>query len=268
MLQGYFLVEDRMMTNCEYKCVTTKDKTLLSQSDLVIFRLRDIFVNELPKFKHPDQLWLIGDIESPVNIKMKWSRRSIFYIHQDQAIKILNGKFNWSATYKSSSDFPVPYVQTFRLKEKNNVSYEDLKKKTKTSFWTVSNCFSPHVNIRMQYAKELKNHLKLDIFGKKRCQDNKPLPCGESSLCFHHLLKNTYKFYLAFENSICKEYVTEKLGRALKYGSLPIVLGSSIEDVTKITPPDSFLHVDNFTSPKELAEYVNYLDSNFEVKGF
>jgi hypothetical protein len=30
----------------------------------------------------------------------------------------------------------------------------------------------------------------------------------------------------------------------------------------KHSPPNSFIHVDDFSSPQELAKYLNYLDSN------
>jgi hypothetical protein len=30
----------------------------------------------------------------------------------------------------------------------------------------------------------------------------------------------------------------------------------------KITPPNSFIHVDDFESPKDLANYLHYLDGN------
>ena len=43
---------------------------------------------------------------------------------------------------------------------------------------------------------------------------------------------------------------------------LPIVLGATLPEVATVAPQDSFLHVDNFTSPRQLAEYLTYLDKN------
>ena len=34
-------------------------------------------------------------------------------------------------------------------------------------------------------------------------------------------MNNTYKFYLAFENSICPDYVTEKFFNILQYNVIP-----------------------------------------------
>lgn len=41
-----------------------------------------------------------------------------------------------------------------------------------------------------------------------------------------HKLAAKYKFALAMENAICDDYVTEKLWRPLRLGSVPIVFGS------------------------------------------
>ena len=45
-------------------------------------------------------------------------------------------------------------------------------------------------------------------------------------------------------------------------GMLPIVMGPRIENYERMLPPDSFLHVDNFTDVSALAEYIKYLDNN------
>ena len=39
-------------------------------------------------------------------------------------------------------------------------------------------------------------------------------------------------------------------------------MGASEEAYQRVLPPNSFLHVDNFTSPKELADYLKELDKN------
>jgi Glycosyltransferase family 10 (fucosyltransferase) C-term len=71
--------------------------------------------------------------------------------------------------------------------------------------WFVSNCNDR--NGRLNYARELSKHISVDIYGK--C-GTKTCPRSTESSCFE-LLKEDYKFYLAFENSNCKDYITEKL---------------------------------------------------------
>ncbi len=58
----------------------------------------------------------------------------------------------------------------------------------------------------MQYARDLQQHIDVDIYGG--CGDKK-CPRSQQNTCFD-LLNKRYKFYLAFENSNCKDYITEK----------------------------------------------------------
>lgn len=39
-------------------------------------------------------------------------------------------------------------------------------------------------------------------------------------------LVSKYKFSLAMENAVCKDYITEKLWRPLVVGSVPVIFGS------------------------------------------
>ncbi len=72
-------------------------------------------------------------------------------------------------------------------------------------------------------------------------------------------MRNDYKFLLAFEMGVCKEYVTESFFKMDNY-ILPIVLRE--EDLLKLAPKDSFLAVDNFTSVEALGKYLKRLDEN------
>jgi hypothetical protein len=73
-------------------------------------------------------------------------------------------------------------------------------------------------------------------------------------------LKNTYKFYLSFENSLCVEYFTEKVEKVYNLDVVPIVLGHA--RYNQHLPPKSFIDVRDFRSPKHLADYLKILDAN------
>ena len=68
-----------------------------------------------------------------------------------------------------------------------------------------------------------------------------------------------YYFYLAFENSICKDYVTEKFFNAMNQSVIPITLGAG--DYEKIAPKNSYIDAyKNFrNNPKQLATYLHDL---------
>ena len=79
-------------------------------------------------------------------------------------------------------------------------------------------------------------------------------------------MNTEYKFYLAFENSNCRDYITEKFYvNGLKNDILPVVMGARKEDYVRSAPQKSFIHVDDFDSPEDLAKYLKELDSNDDL---
>ncbi|CAM1303742.1 Uncharacterised protein g3593 [Pycnogonum litorale] len=77
------------------------------------------------------------------------------------------------------------------------------------------------------------------------------------------MLDQKYKFYLSFENSICKDYVTEKFYKILPYDAVPIVFGGG--DYASIAPTSSFIDVTTFSSIKDVAEHIKKLDKDDEL---
>ena len=125
----------------------------------------------------------------------------------------------------------------------------------------VSNC-DAHSE-RLQFVKEVQEHFPVDIYGK--CGTKK---CSYSSShnCFKSLGKD-YKFYLAFENSNCRDYITEKFYyNALGNDMIPIVMGARPEDYKRVAPHKSYIHVDDFEGgPMQLANYLMKLEANDEL---
>ena len=87
--------------------------------------------------------------------------------------------------------------------------------------------------------------MDIDIYGK--CRN---FQCPEDQSCHDYLAEN-YKFYLSFENSLCIDYVTEKLWSQLKRDILPITF-SWISN-TEMLPPHSYINAVDFGSVKELT---------------
>lgn len=68
-------------------------------------------------------------------------------------------------------------------------------------------------------------------------------------------------FYLSFENSICKDYITEKFWR-MKNLIVPVVLNRAIYDVDVLK--GTFIAASDFDSPSSLAMYLKNLSSDKE----
>ena len=70
------------------------------------------------------------------------------------------------------------------------------------------------------------------------------------------LEEGQYKFYLAFENHNCQDYITEKFFNVIRRGDIvPVVMGATKEAYNLFGPPGSFIHVDDFAGPAELGGY-------------
>ncbi|RNA26239.1 glyco 3-alpha-L-fucosyltransferase A [Brachionus plicatilis] len=116
-------------------------------------------------------------------------------------------------------------------------------------------------------------YVNVDVFGK--CSKNfhhnenkEPCSASPDGDCFKKFM-NGYKFRLAFENSLCTDYITEKFWSMYNpefifdVHSVPIVRGARDYQYKKDVPFENFyLNTQNFKSPKELADYLNYLDAN------
>ena len=233
-------------------CHVTNNRRRLNVSALVLFHARDLMT--LPSFHRPEQRWLYFSLESPVNT------RSPGYSDP----KSLDGVFNLTMTYSRDSDIPIARRETIAANSGQSVAEKTINYadgKNRMALWMASNCRSKKRNA---LVKTLRTYLSVDIFGR----------CGEQDPCSpkekHHLnytscdqeLFSKYKFYMALENSQCREYITDKFWKGLINGMLPVVMGPPIQDYERVAPPNSFLHVDNFTSVEALADYMTYLDNH------
>ena len=143
-----------------------------------------------------------------------------------------------------------------------SVDYTKKKKTGTVIAWLASECVTQ--SRRERYVRELQKYIPVDIYGE--CG---PLKCGSRSLgtwakdkCHEKLLhlNNSYKFYLSFENSFCKDYVTEKLLLLEKLNVIPIVMGAV--DYSNMRPKNSFIDVRDFSSPRDLARHLHYLNKH------
>lgn len=242
---------------CSVKnCRLSYDDADVDNADAVLFHLHQTRgVDELPKnvkFENRiKQRWVFLTDESPRHT----------FLRGGQSMANYNGLFNWSMTYRMDSDVPVPYGRTI-LKMSGTSPETETETKTvmKSKLVAVlgSNCGGN--NRRWDYVKRLEDSLreKLDIFGHCLNGDTKSCPGHFTSDC---KAINDYKFYLSFENSNCREYLTEKVfWNAYEKNSVPVIMGAPRDDCVRYLPPKSYIHTDDFANPNTLADYLVYLD--------
>lgn len=129
--------------------------------------------------------------------------------------------------------------------------------KSRSVVWMSSHC--PTHGGRDLFAEELSKYIDVDVYGT--C-GTKVCPNGQTEQCLLKFAQN-YKFFLAFENTLCKDYITEKFFRTLKYNIIPVVFGGA--DYDRFAPPGSFIDALSFKSPKHLAFFLTGVGKNFKL---
>jgi hypothetical protein len=248
---------DRHFKDPSIRCTITNDRSQINVSDVVLFRARRLDELPLPTRPSPKQKWVFFEVEPP------------YKVYEFTNLTKYKDVFNLSATYSSESDFPhLIDLKKCHVDEKKLQLYSKMNfaaNKTRNVAWFATNCKSQ--SKREQYIKEMQSNIGVDIYGK--CGN---LSCGTNyfkswseAKCHETLFNynNSYRFYLAFENSLCYDYLTEKLWKLKGYSVIPIVMG--LADYKNMLPEKSFIDVTDFESPQKLAEFLLKLSKNDEL---
>ncbi|CDW55714.1 Glyco transf 10 domain containing protein [Trichuris trichiura] len=249
-------VTDEYLSSCgQLNCHVTFDRRLINESAAVVFYANNIDTMDLlPKIRQPHQHFVLLLMEPPPEaskVAFKAVEKNFFTL---------------TMSYRRDSDIFSPYGY-FRLREKplkttRAVWRRIALSKSKILFWIANSCNTS--SKREVYVQKLKQYMQVDAYGNcgnLKCQKanatyEKVHPCEQT-------LKKDYKFYLAFETSVCEDYVTEKVFNLLDSHLVPIVFKRSIAQ--PLLPKGSFIAADDFNDPKELADYLNYLNKNWEA---
>ena len=227
-------------------CEITSDRKHLNRSDAILFHSQRLDGD--PPSKYPHQRFVFATNESPEN---SWN--SLYSSPQWKHV------FNWTITYRLDSDIVLHYGLLEKKESyvpKNLTTLAERVNKRQPVAWMASNCHQPKSRHRDEYVKSLERWITVDKYGL--CGD-KVCKKKDNEKCLQ-MLNNSYNFYLAFENSFCKDYVTEKLYKILPLDVIPVVRGGA--DYLKFIPKHWAINTADFNSTKQLANYLIYLQKN------
>ncbi|KAI6198879.1 Fucosyl transferase [Aphelenchoides besseyi] len=211
-------------SECPYSCLFTHNKSHVKDAAIRILHQRDF--ESWPPL-NPTALNAFLIMESPENAK----------IYGDSMFN--ENFFNVTISYRSSSTIYLPYNE-FVLRDGSESldqiwTSKQVEKavsmKKKEVFAAISNCVAV-TSGRKEYIEELSKHINVTKVDE-------------------------HYFTLAFENSICPEYTTEKYWR-LKELVVPVVLSRSVLNPNQVLD-GTFIAASDFESPRELAEFLQTL---------
>ncbi|KAH8283256.1 hypothetical protein KR044_006660 [Drosophila immigrans] len=236
----------------------------LDEYDAIVFHVAQPFplLQPLPLHRQPHQTYVFALMEPPGETKHRLSDERNFY--------------NLTMSYRLDSDIIWPYAhlmdaetgalvapslephwrQAPQLGSWNDSTVLELwPQKNKMAAWFVSHC--PTLSRREELAAALQEHIDVDIYGK--CGT---LSCARGDPRCDEMLDTDYMFYLAFENSLCVDYVTEKLYAALQRHIVPVVFGGA--NYTRFLPPHSYIDANRFENVEQLAAHLRYVADDLD----
>jgi len=276
------VIENGTEFTCESKMY--KNAADLATADVIIFSpVLQLWPNRLETYQRDilqklqkNKIFVFMQLESPA------FHRPECYYPSCLDLKMYDNFINATSTYRIDSTYPIPYGHAIsvskRIKQMDGLQIADplditkRQGKSRGAVILISNCGSHRRNFLIKRLSQLvrwpNGTRALEVYG--RCADAwSSLIINENTntVLAARRYKNQeikaelmkYKFYLSFENSQCKDYITEKFyDKALSNGVVPVVHGTKRTDYERNFPGSAFMHVDDFGSVEELAEQISY----------
>ncbi|CAI2346036.1 unnamed protein product [Caenorhabditis sp. 36 PRJEB53466] len=215
------------------RCVIDTDRHKLDSADAVIFHAADLSRFPLPISRKPEQMFVFNSMETQITVV-----DSQFQNHFSTGPP----RIYTPRTPFTMSSF---YVQPKRLR------------KTRSGvFGLISNC---HTTSKRELAlQELGKHINVTIGGKCASDERYKSICPPGTECLD--VFEQYPFYIAIENTVCNDYVTEKIWNRISVPSIPIVMKRKV--YKNVLPPKSFIAMDDYKNPREMADHLRALETN------
>jgi hypothetical protein len=215
----------------------THDYSQLPHADVVLFHVPTA-PNPSRVRKYPGQKWVACSLESDVNYPQL--RDPEYMAH-----------FDFTMTYRWDSDVPLMYWWP----ELRHLLLRPPRPKTEPAEAVFFSSNLQERSGRTEYVRELMRYLKVDCYGhafqNRRLREDRGRESKIETV-------GRYRFDLAFENSISKDYLSEKFFDSLAAGCVPVYRGAP--NVEEFAPGDHcFINAADFSGPQELAQYLLHL---------
>ena len=216
-------------------CSFTSNLSMNKNSSVVIIPGRSM-ASRMP-YRHRNQSWVFYTAESFIYVKPLKKYRFVF---------------NHTMTYHKHADIDSSQFGFIPHQHESNYQISP-KMKGKLVVWMASHCDTK--SKREDFVEKLSRYISVDTYGE--CGK---LTCPKDEWCRGTM--SQYKFYVAFENSVCNSYITEKPWIGFALNMVPLVAGGGSEAYRSQLPPKSYIDVEEFKTVKDLADYLKILDNN------
>ncbi|CAJ0922087.1 unnamed protein product, partial [Mesorhabditis belari] len=250
-------VSNERCTNVKpQSCLIHSNREFLNESDAVVFEPRFVNMRLSTIPRREDQIFIFSVNESPQRFRRPDKSENFF---------------NASMYFLMSSD--IPFNNRYRWVNQETAKREgrffeaigineSFLERPRTHFISamIGNCQStPSGRTRLVKAFERQNYLSL-FGGCSAVKERKNACAKRDERCVQELFEDSY-FYLALENSVCMDYVTEKYWNRTTYHSIPILWSREAAKNHGI-PEKSVIYVDDFETIDTLLDHLKYLRDN------
>ncbi|KAG9070840.1 hypothetical protein KI688_008381 [Linnemannia hyalina] len=233
----------------EYKCTFTTDRSVLSTTNVVLFRGSQLDEQDLPPAatRPASQAWVLNNVLKDAEEAKK----------REVITSILDPTHVWSHSFPPTTA-TTDFVETvFQSRSPNNPIQQQ------QSFVDI---------VTMPPKVDLQEKNRLRTLGKENggraaavwitTGDSEGGGCVDAPKPFTaQEIMQDYKFVFALERVNCQDYITQHLADATTVGVVPIVDGP--QDYSRFSPSENaFVEIRNFLAPEQFAQEIDRLDRN------
>ncbi len=276
---SYEAKECPMLSGIGLKCRLTREDPHMADARLFhIPNMQQLNMSVLPERSFDTQVYLGFASETP--LYYSWLADARFMAQFDHTFgypattathtNVALGPYSWNGM-RRTRELRVPGYAAeldFTQELMKDIARGDDARARDGIFWMASNCGAK--NARHALAKriiETPSSMRVHSYGS--CMHTRDPSLPKSPRRATHaehdssklVVMREYAFDLAFENSHCEEYVTEKVWHSLAAGTIPVFFGTSMAWYL-LPAPDAAIFAQDFASPKELMAYLSKLDVN------